>query len=87
VNVSHILAALPVGLEPLTSGTWNVFFGPVHTWAGWMNETIAFMTAEAALNVNATCYPSGDNKCYPSAETFSSPILEPQAQQQHPDHC
>jgi hypothetical protein len=28
--VSHILAALPVGLEPLTSGTWDVFFGPVH---------------------------------------------------------
>jgi putative transposase len=30
VNVSHILAALPVGLEPLSTGTWNVFFGPVH---------------------------------------------------------
>jgi hypothetical protein len=57
------------------------------TWAGWMNETIAFMTAEAALNVNATYYPSGDSKCYPSAETFSSPILEPQAQRQHPNHC
>jgi putative transposase len=36
VNVSHILAALPVGLEPLTSGTWNVFFGPVHL--GWLDE-------------------------------------------------
>jgi hypothetical protein len=30
VNVSHILATLPVGLEPLASGTWNVFFGPIH---------------------------------------------------------
>jgi hypothetical protein len=38
VNVSHIHAALPVGLEPLTSGTWNVFFGPVHL--GWMNAII-----------------------------------------------
>ncbi len=29
VNVSHILAALPVGLEPLTSGTWSVLWpGP-----------------------------------------------------------
>jgi putative transposase len=36
VNVSHILAALPVGLEPLASGTWNVFFGPVHL--GWLDE-------------------------------------------------
>ena len=36
VNVSHILAALPVGLEPLTSGTWNVFFGPIHL--GWLDE-------------------------------------------------
>jgi putative transposase len=36
VNVSHILATLPVGLEPLTSGTWNVFFGPIHL--GWLDE-------------------------------------------------
>jgi hypothetical protein len=36
VDVSHILAALPVRLEPLTSGTWNVFFGPVHL--GWLDE-------------------------------------------------
>ena len=36
VNVSHILATLSVGLEPLTSGTWNVFFGPVHL--GWLDE-------------------------------------------------
>jgi len=36
VNVSHILAELPVGLEPLASGTWNVFFGPVHL--GWLDE-------------------------------------------------
>lgn len=36
VNVSHILATLPVGLEPLTTGTWNVFFGPVHL--GWLDE-------------------------------------------------
>jgi putative transposase len=36
VNVSHILAALPIGLEPLASGTWNVFFGPVHL--GWLDE-------------------------------------------------
>ena len=36
VNVSHILAALPVGLEPLATGTWNVFFGPVHL--GWLDE-------------------------------------------------
>ena len=36
VNVSHILAALPVGLEPLASGTWNVFFGPIHL--GWPDE-------------------------------------------------
>ena len=36
VNVSHILAELPVGLEPLTSGTWNVFFGPIHL--GWLDE-------------------------------------------------
>lgn len=36
VNVSHILATLPIGLEPLASGTWNVFFGPVHL--GWLDE-------------------------------------------------
>jgi transposase InsO family protein len=36
VNVSHILATLPVGLEPLASGTWNVFFGPIHL--GWLDE-------------------------------------------------
>jgi transposase InsO family protein len=36
VNVSHILAALPVGLEPLASGTWNLFFSPVHL--GWLDE-------------------------------------------------
>jgi putative transposase len=36
VNVSHILAMLPVGLEPLTTGTWNVFFGPIHL--GWLDE-------------------------------------------------
>lgn len=36
VNVSHILATLPVGREPLTSGTWNVFFGPIHL--GWLDE-------------------------------------------------
>ena len=36
VNVSHVLATLPVGLEPLASGTWNVFFGPVHL--GWLDE-------------------------------------------------
>jgi putative transposase len=36
VNVSHILAALPVGLEPLATGTWNVFFGPIHL--GWLDE-------------------------------------------------
>jgi putative transposase len=36
VNVSHILVTLPVGLEPLASGTWNVFFGPIHL--GWLDE-------------------------------------------------
>lgn len=36
VNVSHVLATLPVGLEPLANGTWNVFFGPVHL--GWLDE-------------------------------------------------
>ena len=36
VNVSHILATMPVGLEPLTSGTWNLFFGPIHL--GWLDE-------------------------------------------------
>ncbi|MEO6058047.1 MAG: helix-turn-helix domain-containing protein [Gemmatimonadales bacterium] len=36
VNVSHVLATLPVGHEPLTTGTWNVFFGPVHL--GWLDE-------------------------------------------------
>jgi hypothetical protein len=32
----HILAMLPVGLEPLASGLWNVFFGPMHL--GWLGE-------------------------------------------------
>jgi putative transposase len=36
VNVSHILATLPVGLEPLATGTWNLFFRPVHL--GWLDE-------------------------------------------------
>ena len=36
VNVSHVLQELPVGLEPLADGTWNVFFGPVHL--GWLDE-------------------------------------------------
>jgi putative transposase len=36
VNVSHILAELPVGLEPLPEGTWNLFFGPLHL--GWLDE-------------------------------------------------
>jgi hypothetical protein len=35
-NISHILAKLPVGLEPLTEGTWNLFFGPLHL--GWLDE-------------------------------------------------
>ena len=36
MNISHILAALRVGLEPLTSDTRNVYFGPVHL--GWLDE-------------------------------------------------
>jgi hypothetical protein len=36
VDVSDILAALPVRLEPLTSATWSVFFGPIHL--GWLDE-------------------------------------------------
>jgi hypothetical protein len=36
VNALHILATLPVGLEPLAGGTWNVFFGPIHL--GWLDE-------------------------------------------------
>ena len=36
VPVSHILAPLDVGFEPLTDGTWNVFFGPIHL--GWFDE-------------------------------------------------
>jgi putative transposase len=36
VNVSHVLQELPVGLEPIADGTWNVFFGPVHL--GWLDE-------------------------------------------------
>jgi hypothetical protein len=36
-----------------------------------MNGTIAFTTAEDGSKENATCYLSGDNKCYPSAETFT----------------
>ena len=29
-------ARLPVGLEPLTSGNWNVFFRPIHLC--WLDE-------------------------------------------------
>ncbi len=36
VNVSHILGELPVGLEPIADGSWNVFFGPIHL--GWLDE-------------------------------------------------
>ena len=37
VPLSDIVAHLSdVGLEPLSSGTWNVFFGPVHL--GWLDE-------------------------------------------------
>jgi hypothetical protein len=39
-----------------------------------MNETIAFTTAEDGSSANATCHPSGDNTCYPSAETLSASI-------------
>lgn len=31
VNVSHVLAELPVGLEPITDGTRHVLFGPAAT--------------------------------------------------------
>jgi hypothetical protein len=57
VNVSHILATLPVGLEPLGSGIWNGFFGPMHL--GWLDDgTIAFTTTADACTANATCHPS-----------------------------
>lgn len=36
VNVSHLLAGLSIGFEPLADGTWNVYFGPVHL--GWFDE-------------------------------------------------
>ena len=31
-----LLVSKKVGLEPLTDGTWNVFFGPIHL--GWLDE-------------------------------------------------
>lgn len=71
VNVSHILAELLVGLEPLTSGTWNLFFGPIHL--GWLDERdYRVHDRRDARSANATCYPSGDNTCYSSAETFTA---------------
>ena len=70
VNVSHILATLPVGLEPLASGTWNVFFGPVHL--GWLDERdYRIHDHRGRSSANTTCHPSGDNTCYPSGETFT----------------
>ncbi len=36
VNVSHVLGEIPVGLEPITDGTWNIFVGPIHL--GWLDE-------------------------------------------------
>jgi hypothetical protein len=56
------------------------------TWAGSMSETIAFTTAEDESNANATCYPSGDNRCYPSAETFSRLISKETLGTTHPEH-
>ncbi|MBA3346868.1 MAG: transposase, partial [Gemmatimonadales bacterium] len=74
VNVSHILATLPVGLEPLASGTWNVFFGPVHL--SWLDEqTIGSTTTAAAPAANVTCHPSGEYTCHPSAEMFIARII------------
>ena len=70
VNVSHSLATLPVGLEPLASGTWNVFFGPIHL--GWLDERDYRMHDRRGRSqrANTTCHPSGDNTCYPSGETL-----------------
>jgi hypothetical protein len=36
-----------------------------------MNATLVFTTAEAVSNATDTRYPSVDNTCYPSAETFT----------------
>jgi transposase InsO family protein len=38
VNVSHLLAALEVGLEAIDDGLWNVYFGPV--WLGRLHEAV-----------------------------------------------
>jgi hypothetical protein len=50
VNVSHILATLPVGLEPLAGGTWNLFFGPVHL--GWLDEQVQAMNDHAPRGIH-----------------------------------
>ena len=70
MNVSHILATLPVGLEPLTTGTWNVFFGPIHL--GWLDEhDYRIHDRRGRTQRDATCHPSGEYTCYPSVETFT----------------
>ena len=67
-----------VGLEQLTSATGMCSSAPC-IWAGWMSVTAAFMIAEDEWNETAICYPSGDNTCYPSAETFRAmTVLEPE---------
>ena len=38
VNVSHLLAALEIGLEEIDDGLWNVYFGPV--WLGRFHEAV-----------------------------------------------
>jgi hypothetical protein len=70
VNVSHILAELPVGLEPLTQGTWNLFFGP-YTSAGWTNTTTGFTITAAASPAAANCHQSAENTCHLSFEMFT----------------
>lgn len=70
VNVSHILARLPVGLEPLASGTWNVFFGPMHL--GWLDEQ-DYCIHDHRGHVHRVRHVSLQviTPCYPSAETFT----------------
>jgi hypothetical protein len=70
VNVSHILATLPVGLERLTRGTWSVFSGPIRL--GWPDDgTSAFTTAAT----NVTGHLSGDTTCYLPGETLTGAAL------------
>lgn len=70
VNVSHLLAELDVGFEPIDDGLWEVYFGPI--WLGRLHEATCRIVDHLGRNARrrggnhkGKCYQSADNKVSP----------------------